>query len=329
MLETGTPTFRVVMAALVFLALLAIFLLIFSPMFGLVERRRRMAQVEEFASAVRDGRSPAASRPASPFARVAVSAAEQVVRNRGWEERIGRQLDRAGLKLRPSEWLLTRIGVALGLAVVLTLLIGPLGFPLGAALGVLATELFQRHLANRRDERFAAALPDAIQMVIGSLKSGFSLQQAFDAMVRESVDPLAGEFSRALAEARLGMELEEALDRVAQRMGNKDLAWTVIAIRVQREVGGNLAEVLSNTITTIRERELLRGHVRALSAEGRLSAWVLLALPIVLGAFMFLSRREYVAPLFTDPRGVLMLIAGVVLVVLGGFWLTRVVKVEV
>ncbi|GAB7049245.1 type II secretion system F family protein [Catenuloplanes indicus] len=328
MIDSGTPAFRIAMAALVFLALLAIFLLIFSPMFGLVERRRRMAQVEEFASAVRADRSTA-PRPASPFARVAVSAAEQVVRTRGWEERIGHQLDRAGLKLRPSEWLLARIGVALGLAVVLTLLAGPLGFLLGAFLGVLATELFQRHLANRREERFAAALPDSIQMVIGSLRSGFSLQQALDAMVRESVDPLAGEFSRALAEARLGMELEEALDRVAKRMHNKDLAWTVIAMRVQREVGGNLAEVLSNTITTIRERELLRGHVRALSAEGRLSAWVLLALPIVLGAFMFLSRREYVAPLFTDPRGVLMLIAGVVLVVLGGFWLTRVVKVEV
>ncbi|MDR7279995.1 type II secretion system F family protein [Catenuloplanes atrovinosus] len=328
MIETGTPAFRIAMAVLVFLALLAIFLLIFSPMFGLVERRRRMAQVEELATAGRADRS-AASRSASPFARVAVSAAEQVVRTRGWEERMSRQLDRAGLKLRPSEWLLVRIGVALGLAVVLTLLLGPLGFPLGAVLGVLATALFHRHLAGRRDDRFAAALPDAIQMVIGSLRSGFSLQQALDAMVRESVDPLAGEFSRALAEARLGMELEEALDRVAKRMNNKDLAWTVIAIRVQREVGGNLAEVLSTTISTIRERELLRGHVRALSAEGRLSAWVLLALPIVLGAFMFLTRREYVAPLLTDPRGILLLLAGVVLVVLGGFWLTRVVRVEV
>jgi tight adherence protein B len=327
-IATGTPAFRIVMAVLVFLALLAIFLLIFSPMFGMVERRRRMAQVEQFASAVRADRTPV-PRPSSPFARVAVSAAERVVRTRGWEEWLGRQLDRAGLKLRPSEWLLVRVGVALGFAVVVTLLIGPLGFPLGAFLGVLATALFHRRLATRREDRFAAGLPDAVQMVIGSLRSGFSLQQALDAMVRESVDPLSGEFSRALAEVRLGMEIEEALDRVAGRMRNKDLAWTVMAIRVQREVGGNLAEVLGNTITTIRERELLRGHVRALSAEGRLSAWVLLALPIVLGAFMFLSRRAYVAPLFTDPRGVLLLIGGVLLVVVGGFWLTRVVRVEV
>ncbi|WP_157241029.1 type II secretion system F family protein [Catenuloplanes japonicus] len=328
MIETGTPAFRAAMAVLVFLALLAIFLLIFSPMFGMVERRRRMAQVEEFASAVRADRS-AVPKPSSPFARVAVSAAEQVVRTRGWEERLSRQLDRAGLKLRPSEWLLVRIGVALGCAVVVTLLIGPLGFVLGTFLGVLATALFHRRLAARREERFSAALPDAIQMVIGSLRSGFSLQQALDAMVRESVDPLGGEFSRALAEVRLGMEIEEALDRVAARMHNKDLAWTVMAIRVQREVGGNLAEVLGNTITTIRERELLRGHVRALSAEGRLSAWVLLALPVVLGLFMFLTRREYVAPLVTDPRGIVMLAGGVVMVVLGGFWLTRVVRVEV
>jgi len=258
-----------------------------------------------------------------------VEMTEQLVRSRGWEERFAAQLDRAGMKLRPSEWVLLRLGVAVGLALLFLVLLGGLGFFLGLLLGVLATAAYHRNRARRREDKFASLLPDAIQMVIGSLRSGFSLQQAFEAMVKESTDPLAGEFSRVITESRLGMELEEALDRAARRMNNKDLAWTVIAIRVQREVGGNLAEVLSNTITTIRERELLRGHVRSLSAEGRLSAWILLSLPILLGAFMFIARRDYVAPLVTDPRGMVLLIGGVVLVAIGGFWLSRVVRVEV
>jgi tight adherence protein B len=112
-------------------------------------------------------------------------------------------------------------------------------------------------------------------------------------------------------------------------MRNKDLAWAVVAIRVQREVGGNLAEVLSNTVETIRERESLHRHVRALSAEGRLSAWVLLALPLFMLGFMVIFRGAYLRPLYTHPLGIAMSVIGTVLVLVGGFWLTRLVKVEV
>jgi tight adherence protein B len=112
-------------------------------------------------------------------------------------------------------------------------------------------------------------------------------------------------------------------------MRSADLSWAVVAIRVQREVGGNLAEVLSTVVATMRERDGLRRQVRALSAEGRLSAWVLLALPIGTGALMFLFRQEYVRPLYTEPLGIVMLIIGFLLVVAGGFWMSVAVKVEV
>ncbi len=178
-------------------------------------------------------------------------------------------------------------------------------------------------------QAFATLLPDALQLIIGSLRSGFSLSQAIDAMVRELPDPVASEFGRALGEARLGESLEDALARVAERMRSDDLRWAVVAIRVQQQVGGNLAEVLTTTVNTIRERDALRRHVRALSAEGRLSAWILVALPVLAGVFMFTVRTEYAMVLVTDPLGLLLLLIGVLLVAVGTFWMSRVIKVEV
>jgi tight adherence protein B len=189
--------------------------------------------------------------------------------------------------------------------------------------------VYLRVRVDRRAQRFAEQLPDALQLVIGSLRSGFSLAQAFDAMVREAADPISTEFSRALAETRLGADMEDALSRVADRMGSKDLAWAVIAIRVQGDVGGNLAEVLSTTVASMRERESLRRHVRALAAEGRLSAYILIALPILVALWMLLTRPSYLAPLVTTPAGLLLLLIGVVLMALGSFWMSRVIKVEV
>src|SRR6185437_2866651 len=153
----------------------------------------------------------------------------------------------------------------------------------------------------------------ALQLVVGALRSGFTLQQAVDALVREGPDPVAGEFSRALAEIRLGGDLEDALDRVAARNSSRDLAWLVMAIRIQREVGGNLSEVLETAVETMRERGRLRRHVRALSAEGRLSAYVLVGMPVVLSIWMFLVRRSYLKPLYTEPLGIAMLVAAAVM----------------
>jgi tight adherence protein B len=107
------------------------------------------------------------------------------------------------------------------------------------------------------------------------------------------------------------------------------LRWTVIAIRIQREVGGNLAEVLGNTVETMRERAQLRRHIRALSAEGRLSAYILVSLPIMVGGWLFLTRRAYVRPLYTTPLGLSMLTFAAVLIVAGALWMRKMVRVEV
>ena len=142
-----------------------------------------------------------------------------------------------------------------------------------------------------------AALPDTLQLMAGSLSAGYSMPQAVDTVVREGKGPISTEFNRALVETRLGVELEDALDGIAERMQSVDFAWVVMAIRIQREVGGNLAEVLTTVSATLRERERLRRQVQVLSAEGRLSAWILGLLPIVFAFYLVLVRPEYLAPL--------------------------------
>jgi tight adherence protein B len=304
-----------VIGVLVFLALLAFALVLFAPLIDFTRHRRRLSQVDAFRVRTPVPAGAPASRAIAPG---------------GWEARTAERLDLAGLRMSPSTWLAVRFGIAAGVAVLAALLFGPfVAVLLGPVVGWLAPRLWLGDRVSRRQRRFAAALPDALQLIIGSLRSGFSLSQAVDAMVREAAEPLATEFTRALAETRLGAELEDALTRVATRMGSKDLGWAVVAIRVQREVGGNLAEVLSTTVTTMREREALRRHVQGLAAEGKLSAYILVALPILVTLVMLVTRPSYLAPLVTSAIGWAMLLGGAVLMVLGTLWMSRMVKVEV
>lgn len=265
--------------------------------------------------------------------RVAGAAVGGVARMLGSDaqQRLAWRLDLAGIARNPAEWVVLGCCASLVLIAALTVLTrnALVGVPAGALAGWLGMRLILNARIGRRRAAFAAQLPDVLQLVAGALQSGFSLPQALDGVVREDSQPAAGEFSRALAETRIGGELEAALDRVAGRMDSTDLRWSVMAIRIQREVGGNLAEVLRNTADTMRERAQMRRQVRALSAEGRLSAYILIALPILMAAYMFLARRDYLRPLYTTPVGVIMLIGSGILIVLGSLWMRQVVKVEV
>ena len=245
-------------------------------------------------------------------------------------ERLADRLDLAGIKASPAEWTLLRFCASAGLAALFTLVTTWwIGIPLGTLGGWLLTALAVRMRTSKRRAAFADQLPDVLQLIASSLRSGFSLAQSIDAVVREDTQPTAGEFSRALAATRIGAELEDALDRVALRMRSADLSWVMMAVRIQRQVGGNLAEVLMNTVATMRDRSQTRRHVRALSAEGRLSAYVLVGLPIFLAGFLFWFRPEYMRLLYTTLVGIVMLACAVVLVVLGSLWMRKLVRVEV
>ncbi len=182
---------------------------------------------------------------------------------------------------------------------------------------------------SRRRRNFGKALPDALQLMAGSLTAGLSLAQSLDTIVNEGSEPLASEFRRVLVETRLGVSLETALEGVAERFESKDFAWVVMAINIQRRVGGNLAELLETVAGTIREREYMRRQVAALAAEGKLSAFVLGGLPPLFFTYLLFTRYDYIATLFREPLGWLMLGGSVVILGVGAFWMSRIVKVEV
>jgi len=267
----------------------------------------------------------------SSVARSAVQIAGRLVGSRDLDVRLGRRLDGAGVPLKPAEWIVVQVASAAVFAVLFGLLGG--GSAVAAVLGLLiGIGLPIGYLVikeGRRTTAFLEQLPDTLQLIAGSLTVGHSLAQAMDAVVREERQPVSIEFNRALVETRLGMPVEDALEGISSRMVSQDFAWIVMAIRIQREVGGNLAEILTTVAATIRERERLRRQVRGLSAEGRLSAWILGGLPPLFATYLILVRPTYIKPLFTDPIGVALLAVMIVLMVTGVLWLSRIVKVEV
>jgi len=259
------------------------------------------------------------------------AAASMLHRNRGLEARIERRLEAAGSALKPAEWLLLH-GVIVIIFGLVGLLLGNGSFLLlilGLGLGVVVPWFWLGRRRKKRINAFNSGLADTLQLISGSLSAGMSLAQSLDAVVNEGNEPIAGEFKRVLVESRLGVPLEVALEGIAQRIESADFAWVVMAIRIQREVGGNLAELLNTVASTLRERDYLRRQVKSLSAEGRLSAYILVALPIGMLGYMLGFRRGYVMPLFTEVLGIFLLFVALVLLSLGWFMMSRIVKVEV
>jgi tight adherence protein B len=264
-------------------------------------------------------------------ARSAVEFAGKVVAQRDFESTVGAKLESAAVPLKPAEWLLIHVGIMVGAGLLMYLLTnGRVLLTVTALfLGGLLPWVYLSYKASQRRKTFLAGLPDTLQLMAGSLSAGYSMPQAVDTVVREGKPPISTEFNRALVETRLGVELEDALDGIAARMQSVDFTWVVMAIRIQREVGGNLAEVLTTVSATLRERERLRRQVQVLSAEGRLSAWILGLLPVVFALYLMVVRGEYLEPLVTTVFGWLLLGLGVILMIVGGLWLRKVVKVEV
>jgi tight adherence protein B len=350
------PWLLVTGLACVFLGLLLAALLLLRPL-GPGSPRRIVKRIERYgtqrAPAPSGGPGPEAAGPGFPgpdaargdaalperheparegtAARAALDLAASVLRSTNAERGLARRLDHAGIARSPAEWALLTACGGVVLVAALTLLTGSalLGIPVGALGGWAAMRLVVSFRTARRRAAFAEQLPDALRLIAGSLQSGFSLPQAVDAVVREDSQPASGELSRALAEVRVGADLADALDRVADRMESADLRLTVMAVRIQRDVGGNLAEVLHSAVGTMRERAFLRRQVRALSAEGRMSAYILLALPFLVGAWFFYMDPKYMSLLYTTMPGLLMTAGSLGLVVAGVLWMRKLINIEV
>ncbi|WP_300401956.1 type II secretion system F family protein [Nocardioides sp.] len=252
-------------------------------------------------------------------------------RNRGLEEKIAQRLAAAGSELKASEWLLVH-AAAFVIITLVGLLIGRGNLVVGIifmVIGALVPWTYLGFRASQRRKKFDSLLPETLQLMSGSLSAGLSLMQSVDTIVREGGEPVKTEFKRVLVETRLGVSLEDALSGVADRFDSRDFRWVVMAIKIQRQVGGNLAELLNTVAETMREREYIRRQVGALSAEGKLSAGVLGALPPLFLLYLVVAQGDYVAPLFNDIRGIIMISAAALWLGVGVFWMSKLVKVEV
>jgi len=208
------------------------------------------------------------------------------------------------------------------------LLAGPLVGLLLAALVPVLARAWVGLLISRRERAFADQLDDALQLMANSLRAGHSLQQGLAAVASEAEEPTSEEFARIINETRVGRELGHALDEAARRMNSEDFVWITQAIAINREVGGNLAEVLDGVSETIRERNAIRRQVKALAAEGKLSALVLMALPFGVGGFLWMSNPEYLAKFTESLAGYAMLGVATVLLLVGSLWLRKTVQVK-
>jgi tight adherence protein B len=247
----------------------------------------------------------------------------------GFADRIEAQIRRAGLSITAGELMVVSLLGGLFLAVLGAVAVGFVGFVGALVIAGLAPSATLRFLAGRRTRQFDTQLPDVLKLLSASLRAGFSLLQSLDSLIAQIGDPMGIELRRAFSSTRLGMGVEEALQGVADRVGSQDFGWVVMAIQIQREVGGNLAEILDSVAGTMTARVHLRREVRTLTAEGRMSAYVLVGLPPALGAMVFMSNRPYIMTLFNTHGGHLALIVGAVMEAAGGFWLKKTVTIEI
>lgn len=267
---------------------------------------------------------------AVPALRRAVELTANLASRRGALGSIERSLRAADVPIRPAELLLAHFCAFVVLPVGTFLLTRSLVLVALCLLIVGAGPMYSlKFIVKRRRKQFGAQLPDALTTLSGSLRAGRSVGQAMDALSRELGDPMGRELRKVVAETRLGRSLHDALADAANRIDIPDFRWAVLAMQIQAEVGGNLAELLDQVAATMRERLRMKGEVRALTAEGRASALMLVILVPGLGLVMAVVNRDYMAPLVTTTVGRIILGVSFVMITGGYFWMNKMIKIDV
>ncbi|MFL5673686.1 MAG: type II secretion system F family protein [Chloroflexota bacterium] len=273
----------------------------------------------------------------------ALASLNRVVERRDFGANLARDIARADLRLKPSEFLLIWAGITIGIPLVMLLLsplISSFGNPLFLLIGGFIGFMLPRFWLGRRKSgrlnSFNKQLPDTITLIANALRAGSSFLQAIELVVRESRPPISTEFGRVIREVNLGLPFDQALENMVRRVRSDDLELMATAISIQHQVGGNLAEILDSIAYTIRERVRIKGEIRTLTAQQRMSGYVVAGLPIGLAGILFVIAPNFMKPMFDNPPAILGLPAGVVILMFGGFMMflgflaiRRIVDIEV
>lgn len=258
-----------------------------------------------------------------------MSLTGRVAERMGVLNRVEDKLEQADLPLRPPEALFAYLGIVVVSFLASLFVFGPIGALVVTAVAAVFPVLYLEMRRKKRLRRFETQLPDVLNLLSGSMRAGFSFAQGLEAVAEEASEPSKRELQRVYAESRLGRPIEDALEDSAQRMHSIDLMWAVMAIRIQREVGGNLAELLDTVASTMTERERLRHEILALTAEGRMSAWVLGIFPPAFAVVLYMIQPDYMSVLFSNPVGILAVVVSAVMAGLGFLWLRKIMAIEV
>jgi tight adherence protein B len=302
---------------LVILALTALTYVLFAPPVARVPATRRVAPGAPIESAV------------ERFVGHLERAVDATLRNRNWNPFPAQDLELAGI-LTPQAAIVTAIGASAFLAYVVGYVLG--GLPLGLVLAILVPIGARTNISMRRSKRrraFADQLESTLEVICSALRAGHSFPSALDTVSADAQAPTAEEFARIGNKGRLGQDLVDAMHDTAERMASQDFGWVADAVAIQRDTGGNLTEILQRVGENIRERNELAKKIRALSAEGRISAWVMMAVPPVLGAYLAFMNAAMFKDAFISFAGMLVLSVCLVLYLIGFFWIRKLVTVVV
>src|SRR5205085_10014873 len=318
----------VVAILLAFLALFVIAYLLIGT--GARARRERELAIR-MAAAVRPN-DPVAKRtgPVAWVPQPMMKAAGKVADVGGLGSFLDVQLERAAAPVRAAEFIAATAITTVAGALIGAVLFQDLVFVLILAVaGAVVPWMLVKIALKRRASKLHEQLADVLTILASSLRAGHSFMQALDTVAKEIPEPGKSEFGRVVAEIRLGRSVEDALNGMAERVGSYDFKWAVLAVNIQREVGGNLAEILDTVAETVRERDQIRRQVDVLTTEGRLSMYILAALPICIAIYMLLVNRSYISLLWKTTPGLVMLVSGISLLTVGIIWMKRIVKIDV
>jgi tight adherence protein B len=290
---------------------------------GISDRLERYASGKQEVKAAATGDGPISDLIAQSQA---LASLNKAVEQRDFGANLARDIARADLKLKPSEFLLIWAAATIGIPLFMILLSpfvtafgSPLVWLVGAFVGFWIPRFWLGRRKNGRLNAFNKQLPDTITLIANALRAGSSFLQAIELVVRESRPPISTEFARVIREVNLGLPFEAALENMVRRVRSDDLELMATAISIQHQVGGNLAEILDSIAYTIRERVRIKGEIRTLTAQQRLSGYVVGFLPIGLAGFLFIAAPSFMDPMFMNPPGILGLPAGVIILLFGGF----------
>jgi tight adherence protein B len=250
-----------------------------------------------------------------------------------WFESISKDLARADLKLRPTEYIALEVIACVGIAVAAGFIFHNIVFGLiGAVVGYFVPGFYVKQKQSGRLHQFEAQLADMLNLSVNSLRAGYSVIQALESVSKEMPAPTSVEIRRVVQEVQIGLTLETALENLLRRMNSPDLKLIITAINIQREVGGNLAEILDTISHTIRERVRIKGEIRVLTAQQSITGYLIGFLPFALAIFLYLYNPGYIMRFF-DPAtrmcGIPMVVCGLLLIFIGFVVVRKIIAIEV